>query len=80
MSKQIAPDKCKENGSCNVTHCQKPNSAKYFNTVMRAYYCYECACNIEYSARKDGNSFYPSLNDHTDGAIRHQLVIQGRAL
>lgn len=36
-------DKGKYGGSCNVTACQLPNSAKWFNHSTRKYYCDECA-------------------------------------
>ena len=37
------PDKGLFNGSCNVTACQLPNSAHWFNHSTRAYYCGTCA-------------------------------------
>lgn len=30
-------------GSCNMTACQKPDSAVYFNHSTRKYYCSACA-------------------------------------
>ena len=75
----IAPDKGNQNGSCNVTACQKPNSAEFYNNVMHKWYCYDCACEIEYFARKDNMSFYPALKGHTDGALRYQMILIGRA-
>lgn len=39
-------DKGKQFGSCNVTHCQKKNSAYYFNRATNAYYCRDCAIKI----------------------------------
>ena len=37
------PDKGKFGGSCNVTACQLPNSATWFNHSTRKYYCAGCA-------------------------------------
>lgn len=31
------------NGSCNITSCQKPNSATWYNHSTRKYYCPSCA-------------------------------------
>lgn len=30
-------------GNCNITSCQKPNSAFWFNHSTRKYYCESCA-------------------------------------
>lgn len=60
------PGKGLEGQNCNVTQCQKPNSAHHFNTVMRAWYCLECAEKIEYWANKDGNSFYEGVVGRRD--------------
>ena len=40
-----APDKGKENGSCNRKACQRPG-AVFFNTSTRAWYCAPCAHKI----------------------------------
>lgn len=32
---------------CNVTACQRPDSAFYWNRVMDAHYCKECALDIQ---------------------------------
>lgn len=48
--KPISPDKGKEGGSCNVTHCQEPHSAFCYNSVMYAWYCLRCARKINDSA------------------------------
>lgn len=47
--------------NCNVTHCQKPESAHHFNRVMRKWYCVDCAEKIEASANRDGASFFSDL-------------------
>lgn len=42
------------NGKCNITSCQKPNSATWFNHSTRKYYCSSCAHrlnNDEYNKR-----------------------------
>jgi len=31
------------NGKCNITSCQKPNSATWYNHSTRKYYCPSCA-------------------------------------
>ncbi len=36
-------DKGQRGGSCNVTACQLPESAIWFNHSTRAYYCTTCA-------------------------------------
>lgn len=35
-------------GLCNVTACQKPDSAFYFNKSTEAYYCESCAKKINW--------------------------------
>lgn len=55
------PGKGKEGQNCNVTSCQKPDSAHHFNTVMKAWYCRECAEKIEYWAKVDGMSFFEGI-------------------
>lgn len=32
---------------CNVNACQLPGSAYHYNLVMRKYYCYYCAKDIQ---------------------------------
>lgn len=63
----ITPGKGWKGLNCNVTACQKPESAQYYNTVMRAWYCRECALKIEAAANRDGNSFYPELKKERGG-------------
>ena len=38
-----ADDKGELNGKCNITSCQKPNSATWYNHSTRKYYCPSCA-------------------------------------
>jgi hypothetical protein len=45
-------DKGLKNGSCNVTACQEPG-AIYFNKSTRAYYCQDCAKEINKYNRVD---------------------------
>lgn len=59
-------DKGQKGLNCNVTACQKPNSAHHFNNVTKAYYCLECAQKIEYWANKDGMSFYKGITGKRD--------------
>lgn len=51
-------DKGQFNGACNVTACQLPNSAVYFNHSTRAYYCVTCATAINNSNRADAHRLY----------------------
>lgn len=39
----LKPDKGQKNGSCNRTACQKPLVRNWFNRSTRAYYCSNCA-------------------------------------
>jgi hypothetical protein len=43
-----AADKGKYGGSCNITRCQRPNSATWYNHSTRKYYCRGCACELNY--------------------------------
>jgi len=70
-----------EGGSCNVTACQSPHSAHYYNRVMDAWYCLDCATEIERFARFDGMSLFDNLErevvnvgtpGHVDNKIRGQ--------
>jgi transposase-like protein len=36
-------DKGELNGKCNITSCQKPNSATWYNHSTQKYYCPSCA-------------------------------------
>lgn len=38
-----ADDKGAFKGKCNITSCQKPNSATWYNHSTRKYYCESCA-------------------------------------
>lgn len=55
------PGKGLEGQNCNVTSCQKENSAHHFNSVMKAWYCRKCAEKIEYWARVDGMTFFENV-------------------
>ncbi len=39
----IANDKGELKGRCNITRCQKPNSATWYNHSTRKHYCPSCA-------------------------------------
>lgn len=47
------PLKGKKNGCCNVTQCQKPDSAVHFNNGTHAWYCRSCALDIHHANRFD---------------------------
>ena len=51
----LAADKGEFGGSCNITHCQRPNSATWYNHSTRKYYCRSCAHTLNYDQfnRKD---------------------------
>ena len=52
------PDKGLKNGSCNVATCQKPG-ADWYNKSTRAYYCGECAREINWpGGRADCMALY----------------------
>lgn len=59
--KNRAALKGKQNGNCNVTACQRPG-ATWWNTSTRAYYCANCASEINrWSKHDEGFSIcYPS--------------------
>lgn len=59
--KEITEGKGKKGQNCNVTHCQEPDSAHFFNKVMQAWYCWRCATRIEKAANRDDMSFYDDL-------------------
>lgn len=54
--------KGEQGGLCNRTACQQP-PALFYNSVMRKYYCHNCAVQIERAARRDGSSFYADLDE-----------------
>jgi hypothetical protein len=60
-SMRLSVEKGVKGGPCNVTHCQKPESAHHYNKIMKAYYCRECAERIEAAAKVGGISFYDDL-------------------
>lgn len=45
-------------GDCNVTQCQEPDSAVYFNKSTRKYYCAHCAHEINKVNRHDSMELY----------------------
>jgi len=47
MMSELHADKGKKGGRCNVTACQQPG-AWYFNKCTRAYYCADCAIEINW--------------------------------
>lgn len=51
-------DKGKKGGACNVTSCQLPNSALWYNHSTQAYYCETCAKAINDSNRADAMRLY----------------------
>jgi hypothetical protein len=40
------PDKGLEGGACNVTACQLPNSATWYNHSTQRWYCRTCAVEL----------------------------------
>jgi hypothetical protein len=53
MDHVLTPGKGLEGQNCNVTACQKPDSAHHYNKVMHKWYCLECAEKIQYWALID---------------------------
>lgn len=52
------------NQECNITSCQKPNSAVWFNHSTRKYYCSSCARRLNedvFNARDAKEMFGHSL-------------------
>jgi hypothetical protein len=50
---ELTPGKGLEGQNCNVTACQKPESAHHYNEAMSKWYCLECAQKIQYWALYD---------------------------
>lgn len=48
------------NEECNITSCQKPNSAVWFNHSTRKYYCESCAkrLNNDYFNKIDAQRMF----------------------
>ena len=44
----LAADKGIYGGACNITHCQRPQSAFWYNHSTRKYYCRACAADLNY--------------------------------
>jgi len=45
------------NEECNITSCQKPNSATWFNHSTRKYYCESCAKRLN-------NDYFNKIDAH----------------
>ena len=45
---EITMSKGTEGGACNVTRCQRPNSAIWYNHGSYAWYCESCRHEIEF--------------------------------
>ena len=60
---KLAADKGDFRGSCNITRCQRPNSATWFNHSTRKYYCRSCAHDLNYDHfnRKDAMEMWGHL-------------------
>jgi hypothetical protein len=43
---KLAMDKGRYGGSCNITRCQRPNSAYWYNHSTRKFYCRHCAWEL----------------------------------
>lgn len=50
--------KGKFRGSCNVSTCQSPNSAFFYNKSTKAHYCVYCARAINKANRNDCQQLY----------------------
>ncbi len=59
----LAADKGEFEGSCNITRCQRPNSATWFNHSTRKYYCRSCAHTLNFDSfnRKDALEMWGHL-------------------
>lgn len=40
--------KGKKGSSCNLTACQRPHSAVFYNKSTQKYYCYDCSRQINW--------------------------------
>lgn len=61
-------------GDCNVTQCQEPGASCY-NEPMRAYYCKNCATNINKSSRETfGEPICKIKEDYTYDHEREGLM------
>ena len=68
---ETVSDKGDFNGSCNITACQKPNSATWFNHSTRKYYCKSCAMRLNSD---------PYNNSYAQKELGHNLLTQGEQL
>lgn len=53
---------------CNITSCQKPNSATWYNHSTKKYYCTECANRLN-------NDPYNKRDSHR--LFGHDLLTKG---
>lgn len=63
-------DKGVHGGACNVTACQLPDSALWYNHSTQAYYCRACALAINEANPPGADSFMRGLG--------HELCTEGR--
>lgn len=68
MDYPITKGKGLEGQNCNRTACQEPNSAYYYNSATKAWYCRNCMQKINRSALRDGYDLFPDreLNRKTE--------------
>jgi hypothetical protein len=78
--KAITPGKGLQGQNCNVTACQKPDSALYYNKAMRAWYCKECATDIQYWASKDNMVLFDALvNPDPEEAAKESAELERKS-
>lgn len=53
--------KGRQGGCCNVTQCQKPDSAVHYNNGTHAWYCRSCALDIHSANRFDDFVLFDDL-------------------
>lgn len=69
--KLIASDKGKYLGSCNITACQRPNSAIWYNHSTQKYYCEPCAHMLN-------RANPPNEPDSWLASLGHNLCTKGK--
>ena len=67
--KLIASDKGKYLGSCNITACQRPNSAIWYNHSTQKYYCEPCALMLNRANQHD---------EYVVKTLGHDLCTKGK--